>query len=114
MAAAAVETLALAASALGLPLYVLLGHRPHDQLDLWLVVALAVIGTVGLALITRGLLLGRRWARSPAVLTQLIVVPVSWNTARNGAPWVGFPLLVCGMVGLVALLAPSTGAQFDD
>jgi hypothetical protein len=111
--ATAVEALVLAASTLGLPLHVLLGHRPHDSLDLWMVVALAAIGAAGLVLITRGLYLGRRWARAPAVLTQLLVVPVSWNTLRNGAAWAGVPLLLCGLVGLVGLFAPSTGERLD-
>lgn len=107
-AVVAIEAAALAASAIGLTLYQLLGHRPHDPLDAWLVVGLAALGAVVLAVVGRGLLRRRRWARSPAVLTQLLTIPVGISTIANGVWWAGLPLLVCGALGLAALFAPST------
>jgi len=52
-------------------------------------------------------------APAPAVLTQLIVVPVSWNTLQHGGPWVGVPLLLCGLVGLIGLFVPSGSEQVN-
>ena len=108
------ETLGLAASAIGLSVYKLLGHRPFDSADLWSVVGLAAIGAIGLGWVVRGLARGRRWARSPAVLTQLIVLPIGVTTTLHGAELAGIPLAVCGLAGLVGLFAPSTTQRLND
>jgi hypothetical protein len=112
--ATAAETLGLAASAIGLTSYKLSGHRPFDSGDLWAVVAMAAVGAIGLGLVVRGLARVRRWARSPAVLTQLIVFPIGVSTAVHGGELIGIPLAVCGVVGLVGLFAPSTTQRLND
>lgn len=104
----AVEAAALAASAISVAVLILSGHHTHDRLDAWLVVGLAAICAVGLWWVWRGLVRRRRWARSPAVLVQLLALPVSYNAFGDGAWWLATPLLVCAVVGLVGLLAPST------
>jgi hypothetical protein len=111
--ATGVETLGLAASAIGLSLYRLFGHRPFDSADLWSVVGLAAVGAIGLGLVVRGLVGARRWARSPAVLTQLIVLPIGVTTAVHGGELVGIPLAVCGLAGLVGIFAPSTTQRLN-
>jgi len=110
----AVEVLALAASAIWLTVYQLLGHRPHDALDSWLVVAFAGVSAVLLALVWRGVKRHRRWARSPSVLVQLLTIPVGYNACGSGVWWVGVPLIACGVLGLVGLFAPSTTHAFVD
>jgi hypothetical protein len=112
--ATGVEALGLAASAIGLSLYKLSGHRPFDSGDLWAVVAMAAVGALGLGLVVRGLARARRWARSPAVLTQLIVLPIGVTTAAHGGELVGIPLAVCGLVGLAGIFAPSTTQRLND
>jgi len=114
VAAVAIEAAALAASAIGLSIYALAGHRPHDSADLWFVVVLAVVGAVGLGLVTRGLGRARRWGRSPAVLTQLIVVPIGGSSLGHGGVLVGVPLIVVGIAGLVGLFAPSTSQRLAE
>jgi hypothetical protein len=64
--------------------------------------------------VVRGLARPRRWARSPAVLTQLIVFPIGVTTAVHGGELVGIPLAVCGFAGLVGLFAPSTTQRLND
>jgi len=110
----AVEVLALAASAIWLTVYQLLGHRPHDALDSWLVVAFAGVSAVLLALVWLGVKRHRRWARSPSVLVQLLTIPVGYNACGSGVWWVGVPLIACGVLGLVGLFAPSTTHAFVD
>jgi hypothetical protein len=109
-----IEAAVLAASAVGLAVYQAVGHRPHDTVDSWLVVAFAAVGAGALTQVARGLRRRRRWARSPAVLAQLLTLPVAVNTFGNGVWWVATPLLVCGLLGLVGLFAPSTTHAFVD
>jgi len=79
-----------------------------------MVVILAVIGAAALWWVWRGLFRRRRWSRSPAVLVQLLALPVSYNAFGNGAWWLAVPLLACAVVGLVGLLAPSTTEALVD
>ena len=113
MIATGVEALGLAASAVGLSFYKLLGHRPFDS-AVRAVVGMAVAGAVGLGLVVRGLARARRWARSPAVLTQLIVAPIGVTTMLHGGELVGIPLAACGLVGVVGLFAPSTTRRLNN
>lgn len=112
--ATGVEALGLAVSAVSLSFYKLLGHRPFDSGDLWAVVGMATVGAIGLGLVVRGLARVRRWARSPAVLTQLIVAPIGVTTILHGGELVGIPLVACGLVGLVGLFAPSTTRRLNN
>ncbi len=45
---------------------------------------LALAAAVGLGLVARGLLAGRRWARAPALVTNLILLPVAVRAAAGG------------------------------
>ena len=112
--ATGVEALGLAASAIGLALYRLSGHRPFDMGDLWAVVAMAAIGAIGLGLVVFGLARARRWARAPAVLTQLIGLPIGVNAIGHGGELVDIALAVCALVGLFGLFAPSTSKRMSD
>lgn len=109
-----IEVAVLASSAIWLAVYQLLGHRPHDALDSWLVVAFAGVAAVVLAFVWIGVRRHRRWARSPSVLIQLLTIPVGYNACGSGAWWVGVPLIGCGVLGLVGLFAPSTTHAFVD
>lgn len=103
-----VEAVALLVVAVVVLSYLLLGHHPHDRLDAWAVVGFAVAGAVAVGTVALGFWHRRRWSRAPAVLIQLLSVPVAVNTIGNGVWWVGVPLLVCGVAGLVGLFAPTT------
>ena len=84
VAATAVEAIALAVSAVGLTVYQASGHRPQSVADSWGVVAMAVVGAVFLGFVVRALVRRRRWARSPAVLTQLIGLPIGIGVSGDG------------------------------
>jgi hypothetical protein len=106
--ATAVESLALGVAAVWLLVHRLTGHRAHDSFDFWFLVGLVVFATAALGWTARGLASSRRWARSPSVLMQLLAVPVGIDAISTGAAWVGLPLVICAVVGLVGLFAPST------
>jgi len=75
---------------------------------------LALLGAVGLALVTRGLLRRRRWARAPALVTNLLVLPVAYDLVRGGRWYVGVPLLVVGLAVIGLLFVRPTDEALTD
>jgi predicted MFS family arabinose efflux permease len=74
-------------------------------------VALTLIGigtAVALALVARGVLRGRRWSRTPALLTQLFVGIVAVYLLEAGRYQWGIPAILLAIAGLGALLAPAS------
>lgn len=58
-----------------------------------------------------GLLLGKTWARSPAVVIALLLVGVGWYTAGpSGQPGFGVPVGLLGVLVLVLLFRRSSRA----
>jgi hypothetical protein len=57
-----------------------------------------------------GWALARRasWARGPAVVIELMLLPVGWYMVGGGLGWLGVPIFVLGLVGAGALVAPAT------
>ncbi|WP_153453531.1 hypothetical protein [Streptomyces smaragdinus] len=70
------------------------------------VLALAVLPLAA----ARGLWLLRRWSRGPAVMTQLMTVPVVWTMVATGGVLLplGALLGAVALTALVMLLSPST------
>lgn len=60
---------------------------------------------LGLLVAARQVQQGRRWARAPLILAQLIQLLLA-NDARDGAAWVTPALAVSAVVVLACLLAP--------
>jgi hypothetical protein len=75
---------------------------------------LALVAAAGLALVARALLAGRRWARSPALVTNLLVVPVAVGLLQGGRWYVGIPLLALAVGVVVLLFHPATSAALAD
>jgi len=74
-------------------------------------IAITVIGigvAVALALVARGLRSGRRWTRTPAMLTQLFVGIIGIYLVQSGRYDWGIPALVLAVAGLGLLLAPAS------
>lgn len=70
----------------------------------------ALTGLLGIGAVIAGIALhrARRWARAPAVLTQVLAIPVGISLAQGGQPRFGVPLVIVAAGGLVLLLHPAT------
>ena len=60
---------------------------------------------VGLLLVARGLLARRRWARSPALTWQIVLLPVSFGLVQSGRWYVGVPLALTALLAVRGLFA---------
>lgn len=69
---------------------------------------LGLLAFVGLLLVARGLARRRRWARSPALLTQVIAIPVAVAVSQAGQYAYGVPLGIVAVLTAAALLSPPT------
>nr|WP_246619478.1 hypothetical protein [Streptomyces corallincola] len=87
----------------------LTGNPDGRQQALTLGVTLIVLALLPL-LAARGLLLRRSWSRGPAVITQLMALPVAYNLlqAESMAIPVGIVLAVVAIASLVLLVNPAT------
>jgi len=50
----------------------------------------------------------RAWARSPAIVIEMLMIPLGYYMITGGVPWLGIPVMLIGLVGTGLLLAPST------
>jgi uncharacterized membrane protein (DUF2068 family) len=73
------------------------------------------LGAYGLGLVACGWGLWQRssWARSPAVLAQLIQLGLAWNFRAGETVPVAVALAVVAVVALVAIFAPPSLAALD-
>ena len=74
-------------------------------------IAITLIGfgaAAGLALVARALRAGRRWSRTPAMLTQLFTGIVAIYLLQSGRLDWGIPSIVVAIAGLGALLTPAS------
>lgn len=76
--------------------------------------ALAALAGAGLLLVARGLRDARRWARSPALVTNLILVPVAIGLLQGGRWYAGVPLLAAAAAVVVLLFSSSVNATLEE
>lgn len=55
----------------------------------------------------------RAWAHGPAVVLQLLLVPIGMTMLFGGQPVLGVLAIVIGLVGALSLLAPTTRGALD-
>lgn len=109
----ALQALGLLAAAVFLVVEVVVA-TPDDRTRALVAALLTLVMAVGLGLVAWGLVRARRWARAPALVVNLLVLPVAFDLARGGRWYVGVPLLVWAVVVLALLFAPSTDALLED
>lgn len=114
IAAVAQALQALLLLGLGLALLVAgITDDSEDLLNAGLVAVLALGGGAALLAVARGLLGAQGWARAPALVWQLIMIPVGFTTLDD-RPEVAYPLLASVALVLVGLFAPASGAALAE
>jgi hypothetical protein len=104
-----VQAAAVAAVA-GLVVYADLAGTAGTARSALTVTGYAVLMAAVLALLAWALGRRRAWARGPAIVLELLLVPIGWYMITGGAAWLGVPVIAVGLVGAGLLLAPSTRA----
>ncbi|MBN3932187.1 hypothetical protein IQ279_21600 [Streptomyces verrucosisporus] len=110
-AAAVVAAQGVVVAGLGVTMLVMLltGSRADDTVQALTgaatVLALAVLPLAA----ARGLWLLRRWSRGPAVIVQLMALPVGWQMAQNGGVWLatGAVIALTALAVLGFLMTPA-------
>jgi len=115
IAIAAVEALAVLAYAAGIALS---GVANPDSVAAPAVeVVIYLIFAVGIGLVVKGLLQGRRWARTPFVVVQLFGLVTGWTLVQGDGDTthrLGYAVIAVSVLGLVCALAPRTGEALQD
>lgn len=108
-ALAAVEGLALAVGGGAMLVLGLAGDAEDRQQAVTGGVTLIVLALLPL-LAARGLLLRRSWSRGPAVITQIMALPVAYNLLQADSVAIpgGIVLAVVAVTALVLLVNPAT------
>jgi hypothetical protein len=83
----------------------------HAVVGVGVSIMMAVFGLF-LLVVARGVFLGRRWSRAPAVVAQLILLPIAWSFRGGVTTWVSVTLAVLAIAVLVGLLHPRSTAVF--
>lgn len=87
---------------------------PENLLAAELEAGIAVLTGVVLGLLARAVARRRSWARTPALLLNLLAVPVAIGLLQAGVYAVGLPLLVVALVTSALLLAPPVARELRD
>lgn len=86
---------------------------PSDVLDAELIGGMSLLAGIGLLLVARGLAGRLAWARSPTLVWEMIMVGTG-ATQLKETPMLAVAMLVLGILTLVALFHPDTGAVLED
>jgi len=103
----AVEALALLTGSVLAGIATISGHSYQRASG----VAITIIGiatAIALALVARAVRAGRRWSRTPAMLTQIFAGIVAIYLIQSGRLDWGVPTILVAIVGLAALLTPAS------
>ncbi|MGA5496664.1 hypothetical protein ACPCSP_20115 [Streptomyces cinereoruber] len=108
-AVAGVEALGLVAGGVYMLVKALTGSPSDLTGALTGAVTLVALGLIPLAA-ARGLWLCRSWSRGPAVITQILALPVAWQMLQANSAMIpaGAVLGVLAVTGLVLLVNPAT------
>ena len=88
--------------------------QPESVLGTELGAAITVLTGAGLLAVARGLAGVRPWSRSPAVVVQLLALPVGYTLARVGAWAAAVPVLLLAGAVLWQLATPAARAAFSE
>ncbi|MFD8615804.1 hypothetical protein [Streptomyces sp. NPDC059513] len=105
----ALEGAALAVSGLWLLVMGVLGRPESPQQAETVGITLIALGAIPL-IAARGLTLLRGWSRGPALITQIMALPVAWTLLRSQGALIptGIVLAAVAVTGLALVLNPET------
>ncbi len=83
----------------------------QDRTQVAMSVVLFLVGVAGLLAVARGLLRAARWARTPALVWNALLVPIAWNLMEGGQPAWALALAVVGLAGLGSLVFGSRATR---
>ncbi|MBQ1093112.1 hypothetical protein [Streptomyces sp. B93] len=103
------EGLVLLVGGVWMAVYALVGDPDNERQALTGGITLAVLALLPL-LAARGLLARRGWSRGPAIITQIMALPVAYNLlqAESASIPAGIALGVAAVTALVLLINPAT------
>jgi hypothetical protein len=87
---------------------------PFDRTATLLEAGFALIAGALLLLVARGLTRTAGWARSPAVVAQLLALPVGVGLVQGRVWWAAVPVLALAVGVLYALFTPQARAAYLD
>ncbi len=70
--------------------------------------AFVLICALFVGVLARSLYNYRAWARGPAIVVNLLLLPTGYYVAEGLVAYAGVPIMIVGLVGAGLLLAPST------
>jgi hypothetical protein len=82
--------------------------RAASLRDAMIVTGFAALIAVLLGVLTLALAHRRAWARGPAVVMELMLLPIGWYMVSGGLAWLGVPVFALGLLGAGLLIAPAT------
>jgi hypothetical protein len=76
--------------------------------DAMIVTSFAALIAVLLGVLALALTRRRAWARGPAVVLELMLLPIGWFMVSGGLAWLGVPVFLLGLLGAGLLVTPAT------
>jgi hypothetical protein len=87
---------------------------PDDRTRAVVAGVLAFAAAAGMAVATRGLWQGRRWARAPVLVANVLVLPVALDLVRSGRGPAAVALGLWALAVLGLLFAPAVSDWLED
>lgn len=103
----AVETILIAAAAVYVAYEVFAATPTSKQSGAALLVFVVICAFI-VGGLSRALWNFRTWARGPAIVVELLLLPIGYYMATGGASYLGIPVMIVGLFGAGLLLAPAT------
>jgi hypothetical protein len=108
----AVEGAAVLAVGLFVGIEAIIGS-PNDLASAVVLALMAVAAGIGIIAVGRGLWQTRRWARAPALLTQIFAVIAAISMIQSKRQAVGVVLIALALAGAATLLSPPSTRALD-
>jgi hypothetical protein len=86
---------------------------PNDLASAVVLALMAVAAGIGIIAVGRGLWQTRRWARAPALLTQIFAVIAAISMIQSKRQAVGVVLIALALAGAATLLSPPSTRALD-